>query len=513
MMTETASTAARGTSVFLGQATVTGLLRIINLAVLTRLLLQDEMGQIAFLGVIYGFMQFLGALGLNHAAPLVVPEEEAKGSLGTVKGFLRRSACIILVSSSAMAVLVFLLSPFLSSASGVSQSLIQLVLVIAPFSALETFLDSFLLARYSVRSLTTGRIVFDVARVSATVGLVLAGMGVAGVMIGWLVGEVVAVIVFGAAATRRLIVTPVAMNMRTILAFALPSLVFQTIDVTIQNTDRLILLNLTDLPTLGVFDVFLRLLYMMSLVSLTIAGAVYPLLTRVRLNLQNEEEQGTAMGSVVVKMVRYILILLLPVAMFAAINSYVLLEVLFGTSYAAFANATVSFSVLVLSYALWGVVYSIHSVLRSMGEARFFIIAGLGVIAFEVVGCWYLTLWLGLMGSAIIRSLYVVLLFLASWGRLRQLGVIGLGSIGVSVVKIGVASLIPGLLVGLVAPIGALDLLAWVLVSAVLYLVLLFVFREVEDLDFQMARAVLPKRFHGFLEWLQDAYMGEPSSD
>ncbi|MFW9799923.1 MAG: oligosaccharide flippase family protein, partial [Candidatus Thorarchaeota archaeon] len=233
MMTETASTAARGTSAFVGQAAVSGSLRIINLAVLTRLLLQDEMGQIAFLGVIYGFMQFLGALGLNHAAPLVVPEQEAKGSLGTVKGFLRRSAYIILVSSSAMVVLVFLLSPFLSGISGVSQNLVQLVIVIAPFSALETFLDSFLLARYSVRSLAAGRIVFDVARVSATVGLVLAGMGVVGVMIGWLLGEVVAVILFGAVATSKLTVSPVALNMRPILAFALPSLAFQTIDVTI----------------------------------------------------------------------------------------------------------------------------------------------------------------------------------------------------------------------------------------------------------------------------------------
>jgi len=510
MMTETASAAARGTSAFLGQAAVTGFLRVLNLAILTRLLLQEEMGQIAFLGIIYGFMQFLGALGLNHAAPLVVPAWEARGGLDKVKSFLRRSVYIILMSSSGMVVLVFLLSPVLSVASGVSPGLIQIALVIVPFSALETFLDSFLLARYSVRRLASGRILFDIARITGTVGLVLAGMGVAGVMMGWFVSEIVAVVVLGASAFRKLDISSTAIDMKPILAFAIPSLVFQTIDVTIQNTDRLILLHLTDLATLGVFDVLLRVLYMLSLVSLTIAGSVYPILTRIRVELQKREnEQGVAMGRVIVKMVRYILIVILPVAVVISLNAYVALEVLFGTSYAAFTNAVLSFSILIVSYALWGVVYSVHAALRSMGEARFFVAVGLGVIAFEVVGCWYLTLWLGLLGSAMVRSMYVILLFLSSWGRLRQVGIKGLGAVGISVAKIGIASLIAGVFVFYIAPVGFIDLAAWLIASAALYLLLLFAFREVNALDFRMARALLPRRLHGAVDRLERAYIGE----
>lgn len=507
-MTGAASTVARGTSAFLGQAAVTGFFRILNLAILTRLLLQEEMGQIAFLGVIYGFMQFLGAIGLNHAAPLVVPEEEGAGRLGKVKHFLKRSAYVIFVSSTGMAVLVLLFSPFLSAASGVSLGLIQIALVIVPFSSLETFLDSFLLARYSVKRLASGRVLFDVIRIAGTVGLVLAGMGVAGVMIGWLAGEIVAVVVFGAAAFRKLDVPSMRIDMKPVLAFAIPSLVFQTIDVTIQNTDRMILLHLTDLATLGVFDVLLRVLYMLSLVSLTIAGSAYPILTRIRVELQRKEnERGVAMGRVIVKMIRYILIALAPVAVVLSINAYVALEVLFGTSYAAFADATLSFSILVMSYALWGLVYSIHAALRSMGEARFFVAAGLGVIVFEIVGCWHLTFWLGLLGSALVRCMYVILLFLLSWGRLRQLGVTGLGAIGFSVAKIGVASLIAAIFVFYVGPVGTIDLAVSLLVSAALYLFLLFAFREVNALDFRMAKTLLPGRFHGLVDRLQRVYL------
>jgi O-antigen/teichoic acid export membrane protein len=296
------------------------------------------------------------------------------------------------------------------------------------------------------------------------------------------------------------------MKMAPVLAFALPNLVFQTIDVSIQSTDRLILLTLTDLATLGVFDVFLRILYMLSLVSLTIASSIYPVLTRIRLRLQEDEDWGESMGTVIVALVRYIIILLLPVAVVVALNSHAVLEILFGLSYADFPDATLSFSLLVLIYALWGVIHAIHTSLRSMGEAQFFIAAGIGIIAFEIVGSWYLTAWLGLLGSAITRTLYVLLLFLASWGRLKQKGVRGLSGTVSSVVKVGVASFLAGLLVFLASPIGIIELAIWLLLAIGVYFLLLFVFREVKVIDFQLARAVLPRFMHGLLKRIENVY-------
>ena len=387
--------------------------------------------------------------------------------------------------------------------------MVRLVLIIAPFSALETFLDSFLLARYSVKHLAGGRIIFDIARVVGTVGLVLMGLGVEGVMLGWLIGEVVAVVLFGSAAVRDLNVKSVAINMAPVLAFALPNLAFQTIDVTIQNTDRLILLHLTDLAALGVFDVILRILYMLSLLSLTISASIYPILTRIRVELDSEaEEWGLEMGNVITNLVRYIIILLMPVAVIVALNSSVVLEVLFGFSYAAYPGASLSFAILVLSYALWGVIYAIHTALRSMGEAKFFIVVGLCIIAFEVIGAWYLILWLGLLGSAIIRSLYVIMLFLASWGRLRQRGIRGLGPVGLSLIRVGLASTITGILVLMAQPTGVVHLIFWVLLGAALYILLLFVFREARALDFQIARSVLPRQLQRIITVIERIYFG-----
>ncbi len=506
-MSDEAATAAKGTSAMMGQAAFSGFLRVLNLAILTRLLLQSDMGVIAFLGIFYGYMQFLGTLGLGHASPLIVPEEEANGNPGRVKGFLRRSVGFIVVSTIGMVALVIVLSPFLTIGSGISPDLICFIAIVAPFSALEAFLDSFLLARYRIKKLLFGRVAFDVTRIAGTVGLVLVGTGVFGVVAGWMLAEMVAVLVFGVAAIRGLQISSVSIPMKPILAFALPNLIFQAIDVTIQNTDRLILLHITDLASLGVYDVFLRVLYMLSLVSLTIASAIYPLLTRFRLKLENQENSEIGMGDAITHLVRYILMLLVPLAVIAALNPYVVLDILFGTQYATYPDATLAFSLLIMAYALWGVIYGVHTSLRAMGEAKFFVVAGLGIIVFEFIGCWYLTEALGLLGAAIARALYVLVLFLVSWGRLIQKGVAGLSSILSSLLRIGVASILGGALVFLLAPSNLIELVVYVGLAAGLYFLLLFLLREVRALDFTIVRSVLPERTHWLVEKIETRYL------
>ena len=505
-MTEIASQAARGTSAFMVQAAISGSMRMITMMVLTRLLIPAEMGQIAVLGIIFGFMQFLGALGLNHASPLIIPKAENEGQGGRIKGFVRKSVGYILAFSGLLALIVLFSVPFVLGTSIVSSELVYLVLIIAPFSALEVFLDSVLLARYRVRSLVVGRIVFDIIRLAVSVQLVLMGIGVAGVVIGWLASEIVAVIVYGVYATKGISDSSISVKMAPVLAFALPSLVFQAIDVTIQSIDRVILLHLTDLSSLGVYDVLLGALFLMSFVALAVSTSLYPILTKIRLSLARGEDDGQEMGRVVAALLRYVMILLLPVSIIVSLNSGPVLDMLFGSAYASFPNASLSFSILIVSYALWGATYALHSVLRSMGEARFFVVVGLAVIVFEILGCWYLTQWLGLLGSALIRSVYILLLFLTALGRTRQRGVSGLSSVAVSVLKIAVISLISGMLVAFVAPTDAFGLLFWLALAFLLFIVMLFAVREVNELDFRLLNALAPKSMHGLIDWLRRLY-------
>ncbi|MDF1540734.1 MAG: oligosaccharide flippase family protein [Candidatus Thorarchaeota archaeon] len=505
-MSEYTEEAAKGTSFLLGQSAASGFFRILNIMILARLLLQSEIGQIALMSIIYGFTQFLGALGLNHASPLIIPAEEKAGRLDRVKGFLKRSTLLIMFSSFLLIVLLIVISPLIVGTGTLTQTTLDVLVIIIPFSALETFLDSFLLGRYSVKRLAASRIIFDITRLAATVFLVFMGLGIIGVAVGWLLSEIVAVCVFGISSTRGLGKTSSTLEIRPILAFALPSLLFQFLDVTIQNTDRIVLLILSDLVALAVYDVILGILFMMSFVSLAIASALYPVLTRYRLQAEEGNNTDNALGHAVSTLARYVLILLLPISLIAALNSQAILTVLFGASYGLYPYAALSFSLLVISYSLWGLTYALHSVLRSMGETRFFVISGISIIGFEIVGCWLLTSILGLLGSAIIRCIYILMLFLAAWGRLKQRGLSWARSTVQSSGVIMLASILTGLLVLLLNPINMIGLIGAVLLSIPLYVFLLLLAREVTSMDFQIVKSILPRPIHQHLDKFHDLY-------
>jgi O-antigen/teichoic acid export membrane protein len=333
-------------------------------------------------------------------------------------------------------------------------------------------------------------------------------MAVWGVLVGWFLAEIVAVLLFGVAAFSETPRRTASIEMMSIMAFALPSLAFQFVDVTIQNTDRIILLHLRGLATLGAYDVMLNILFMMSFVSLGVAASLYPVLTRARLRIEERHGGDAPMENIVALLTRYILIMLIPISLIVSLNSRTFLSHLFGMPYADFPDASLVFSILVISYALWGITHAMHTVLRSLGEARFFVFIGITIIAIEIVGCWFLTIQLGLLGTCLIRSIYIFILAFSAYGRLRQHGLNCFTGLGSSFAKIVSASIPPALLVSLLPSMGLIAFTLWLALSLGLYVLLLFLFREVTQLDFHLAKSVLPMYLRGFLEKLQGVYLG-----
>lgn len=476
---------------------------------LTRLLLPSQMGEVALLGIIYGFTQFLGTLGLNHASPLIIQQQASLNRMDLVRSYIKRGIILVLLSSFLLMVCLQLLAPIVLGEGYLSPLIFQVTIIIIPFSAMDAFLDSVLLARYRIHRLAIGRTVFDCVRIGSTVGLVWLGFNVLGVAYGWLFAEVSAVLIFTSASLTSLESSSSVIDMRPVLAFALPSLIFQTIDVTIQNTDRLILLTYSDLSALGVYDVILGLLFMMSFVSLAVATSLYPILTKIHFDKSRREDKRESLSYSVSVLARYILLLLIPVSILASMNSPSILRILFGSTYALFPNAALSLSILVISYSLWGLTYALHVVIRTLSEARFFILTGIGVFFVELILCIYLTSSLGLLGAALVRCVYICLLFLSAYMWLRRNGIIWLSNEVRSIIRILCASIPSSLLLLVLSPLDLPSLVVYAMLSLLVYMGLLFLFREVTALDFKIARRLLPLRLHGIITRIEQAYLSE----
>ncbi|MHA2265414.1 MAG: hypothetical protein ACXAEN_23750 [Candidatus Thorarchaeota archaeon] len=144
-----------------------------------------------------------------------------------------------------------------------------------------------------------------------------------------------------------------------------------------------------------------------------------------------------------------------------------------------------------------------------MGEARFFVTVGVSVIAFEIVGCWYLVSLFGIFGAALVRVLYIIILFVTAWIRLYQRGVSGVSPVVKSALRIIVVSSICGVLVLLTGGSSFVNLVLSLGVAVLLYFGLMFVSREVNELDFHVAFSITPSRLHGSIRRIQRAYFGQ----
>ena len=228
----------------------------------------------------------------------------------------------------------------------------------------------------------------------------------------------------------------------------------------------------------------------------------------MRISVDQGQSNSEQIGWAVSQVTRYILLLLCPIALVIALNSNSILNLLFGSAYASFPNAPLALSLLVVVYVLWGIVYLLHTVLRSLGEKRFFLVTGIGIIVFELISAWSLTGLLGLIGATITRVFYVVLLFLLSLGKITQKKVkLDFSSLS-TVPRIVLASLTSGIVLMLASPFDLLSLSVWLGISILVYLLLLLLLRAVTRFDFRLAKSVMPQFLHGLIERIERRVLG-----
>ncbi|MCF2137059.1 MAG: hypothetical protein K9W43_07405 [Candidatus Thorarchaeota archaeon] len=165
-----------------------------------------------------------GILG-GLTAPLI-------GSLITA-AISRMSMFVLTFLGAIITYAISLLMPYITAVLGVGNIMSQINGILIPMAS--TYISGPLSRKLALKlgSLTmTADLALDKIGVSSIVGIAIGvlGFGVIGVVVGWLLGELAVVTVFGLAATRPLKVKSSPIDMRPVLAFAPPSLLFQTVD-------------------------------------------------------------------------------------------------------------------------------------------------------------------------------------------------------------------------------------------------------------------------------------------
>ena len=435
-------------------------------------------------------------------APLAVlkfiPElltKRARSGAGRV--FITSLAFSLVIGGFIAAVLVAapsLIVPFVGG-QAVSSNFVRLSGVDVLILSLGQVCVGALIALGEMKSATRYLILWSVSRYTLA-SVLLVTFAISGVLVGWILGDVVLLIfaVQKSVRTLRVGVGRSGFSMSELVRYSLYTLLSALIGFSVNQADKIFTLARQGLPELAVYNV--------AIVAASFAGfAPYAVLIVLlpALSSLHAAKRTRQMHRMILTNTRYVSIIVLPVAFgFASIMEVVLR--IFGPEYLAGLVPSVIVSV-VTGLTGVGAVYA--GALLAVGELKWFTGANaMGLIGLVVVS-YFLTPILGLGGPALGRATLMALVALvygfALWrsgffefDRWAFLGAAA-GSAVMGVVDFFALSFIHSFPMKLAVLPFVIVFGAFVYVGTLRFLRLL----TVDDLKF--IRDLLPKRFHGIL--------------
>jgi O-antigen/teichoic acid export membrane protein len=247
----------------------------------------------------------------------------------------------------------------------------------------------------------------------AGIVLITVGYGLLGVSAGWLLGDLTGLVISLSLFVRLLPRSRRVHELKPLIAFGAPMLVFTSIFLFLDWVDRVLFLGLTsNLSDLGVYDLAIRGSQTLSIVWMAVSITVFPALSNLY-GRSGKEGFGEALRL----SSRYLAYLIFPVAMGLAAMSGTAMAILFETRYP---SGIAALSVLALATIPWAFGMMAISALQALGQTRLFIRIGLVAMVVDTAVVVVATPWLGVIGATLGRAAMMMVFFFLSSHALRK---------------------------------------------------------------------------------------------
>lgn len=363
MTSDTAKIARGATAVFSGSL-LSNLLIFGFYMAITHLLTPASLGVLYSLTIIDSFLATFLLLSLPGGFARFIIGFYQTGRLAEARYLFRRGLLMATLICSASTPILIALGPNITSLLFGSPSFIPLYdLVVLDFvvSTYSSFLGVVVGARRVFGWGSFIQVSSTAARVGVGVGLILAGLGLAGVLAGWIASDVVAIAVytylsrplFGGGAAKT--------GLKDVFLYSLPFFVANGFVVVLQNVDRLFVLGYLGTVSLGIYGTMLIASNIPKILPSSISSTLFPVMVKF------EEEKALTRG-VVSKATRYMAMVNLPVLGLVAATGAPLLQLFLGST---FSQAWPSFSILVFGGGAMSLDIPITQVLLAKKKTKF----------------------------------------------------------------------------------------------------------------------------------------------
>jgi O-antigen/teichoic acid export membrane protein len=419
LMTEdsTLLRAARGTGILMFESTITTLIGGFFFVFMARVITHEEMGIYGAVMLVSSIVGIVGRLGLETAASRFIPYFYGNRDYSNVFQTFKHILMISLILALGLGLFFFFISDILSNILfGTPQYfyILQIASVTILLSIIATIFLGFIQGLRNFTILAVAKLLSQIVRISFSVWLLLLGLGVAAIFLGYIFFPLVTIlialpfIVKGLLRIRRFnsLNNSPPLTLKSLLVFSLPMMGYFLANSVSNSIDSFVVLAFLDVKALGIYTVAITAsTFVTAIFATPILATLIPSLSEI------DGRTGAAkVSSTLTAICRYIALFFLPIALGLAVLSPTAIYVLAGKAYS---EAAMLLTILCLGIATYGISVALISALIALGKT----VKVMLIFTFSIIVEFFVSIGLipvlGMPGAALGRSvMYGVMLFL-----------------------------------------------------------------------------------------------------
>jgi len=491
---------ARGASFLFIQNVVTSIVGAVGFGIIARLMTKTEMGVYVTLSLVFALAQIGASFALPSAAVKFIAElrgqNDHKGAAGAAFQILRFTS----VASILFGSFIFLFSTqicYLLTRTTVHVEVFKILALDLVFAGVLPSLNGIMIGLQKMKELAGLNILAYVVSKVLSIIFLLLNLGLWGVILGWLIGDLSGFLMFSGYILRNFGKPTFGFGLKRILGFSWPIYLSSWVGFGYNWFDRALLLVYVPLADVGVYNVAVTAFMVMGSIPSAISTALFP---------QYSELQGRdgmrSLEKAVRTASRYVCYVVVPLAVGLAATARPTISLFAGRAYEM---GAIPLAILSLFGAFTFVGFALSDIFSITERTKISALLTLMIVSISVFLGFLVLPSTGVIGAAVLRGVAMVLGLVLMLAALMRIRLFTVSFDYEALWKSLVASLLMAVaVIGFQFVLYSKYLLpVYVLVGGVVYLVMLRFLKAVSAHDIHLMKAFVGKKFGRFFDWVK----------
>jgi O-antigen/teichoic acid export membrane protein len=496
---------ARGTLYIAAQNVIQYLAAFIFYAVIARILPQADVGKITLLVFMMTLFSTLTQLAIPVASEKFISEYFGQGLIEKASAVAHTTFKLTLAIPILPLAALVLLSPNVSTLIlGAESDALPLstALLTAFMLNITSLYGANMLGLGMFAEMALQNLTYVIIGKSSAILLAFIGYGVNGVVAGWLIGELICLLVTYVLVKGKFKRSSERFPAGKVILYSYPIYVCAVLALFQGWADVTILYALTsNLALTGVYYLSVAGSSVLSIIWSAVAATIFPLLSARYGKLEIEGVSKAVSASM-----RYLNILVIPAGVSLAAISRTAITIAYGPAYL---NGAIPFALLTATAILPAYAALLVTAIQAIGETRPLLKIGAASTLADVAVVAALAKPLGVVGAALARVAMLAVTLALSYCTLRSKVKLALDASSLKKALLASAALAAPMALGewLFINVTYTRPLIRLLIDAALFagigLMALIKLRPLTIEDFELLKQTLPKRLHGTLDFME----------